>query len=84
MIHIEQYQDLQHICDRFIKKEIDIEELSQRLAYVAVPYEWSNFVQNAENQIEQIRFCVDQCDQYGEGLKVVEEIIHRIRTLPTT
>lgn len=81
MIQIEQVQDLQHICERFVKKEIDIEELSQRLAYVAVPYEWSNFVQKAENQIEQIRFCVDHCDQYEEGMKVVEEIIHRIRTL---
>lgn len=71
-------ENLKVLCLKFIEKKYNIEELSQTLSYIAVPSELQDVITNVEYQLEKIRFCVSDDEQYAEGLKVVNMLLSKI------
>lgn len=71
-------EDLKALCNKFIEKKYSIEEFSQTLSYIAVPSDLRDEVADIEYQLEKIRFCVSDIEQYDEVLKVINPFLLKI------
>lgn len=70
------------ICNKFIKREINIEDFQRNLNLLVFEDEASksliDIIHNADNRLEEIRFCSLESNFYPYGLEVAKYLIDEV------
>lgn len=71
------------LCQNFINKKIDLEDFQRKLNLINIEDEANKYllevVHNADNKLEEIRFCSLESNYYCYGLDVVLDLLDKIK-----
>lgn len=70
---------LESLYEKFCNHKYSVEDISQILSYFPSPFQWGEMVSEAENSIENVRFCVDDDCQYVETKKILLDLLLQAR-----
>ena len=66
-------------CEEYIEKKYSIDKLIYQLSNVVCPDEMRSSIEIIEGRLDEIRFMVSSENEYGEVLKVINELYKIIR-----
>ena len=66
-------------CEEYKQKKYSIDKLIYQLSNVVCPDEMRSSIETIEGRLDEIRFMVSSENEYGEVLKVINELYKIIR-----
>jgi hypothetical protein len=66
--------ELKRVCQKYLDNEYSVEDLSQTISHIAIPNNYRAVVSDFEYNLEKIRFCISDDEQYAEVVKKINEL----------
>lgn len=67
-------EELKRVCQKYLERAYSLEDLSQTVSQLAIPSNYRETVSDFEYNLEKIRFCISDDEQYAEVVKKINEL----------